>query len=83
MQLRSRVDLSFFLHCVDCNDIRVTLLNELQLVDENILKLSDNKLNNLLLHGDPQFDSFKNTSDSHFRFQLVCALFSFFILAFF
>ena len=51
----------FFMHCLHYNDIRATLLNELKSVDENILKLSDNKLINLLLYGDPQFDSNKNT----------------------
>ena len=38
-------------------DIWATLLNELKSVDENNLKPSDNKLINLLLYGDPQFDS--------------------------
>ena len=43
-------------------DICATLLNEIKSVlDENILKLSDNKLINLLLYHDPQFDSNKNT----------------------
>ena len=39
----------FFLHCLDYNDSRPTLLNKLKSVDENILKLSGNKLINLLL----------------------------------
>ena len=43
------------------NGVHATLLNELKSVDENILKLSDNKQINLLLYGDPQFDSNKNT----------------------
>ena len=51
----------FFLHCLHYNDIRETLLNELKSVDENILKLSGNKLINLLLYGDSKFDSNKNT----------------------
>ena len=51
----------FFLHCLHYNDIRETLLNELKLIDENILKLSGNKLINLLLYGDSKFDSNKNT----------------------
>ena len=51
----------FFMHCLHYNDIHATFLNELKSVDENILKLSDNKLINLLLYGDPQFDSNKNT----------------------
>ena len=49
------------MHYLYYNDIRATLLNELKSVDENILKLSDNKVINLLLYGDPQFDSNKNT----------------------
>ena len=32
-----------------------------QYVDENILKLSDNKLINSILYGGPQYDSNKNT----------------------
>ena len=51
----------FFLHCLHYNDIRQTLLNELKSIDENILKLSGNKLINLLLYGDSKFDSNKNT----------------------
>ena len=51
----------FFLHCLHYNDICETLLNELKSVDENILKLSGNKLINLLLYGDSKFDSNKNT----------------------
>ena len=51
----------FFLHCLHYNDTRETLLNELKSIDENILKLSGNKLINLLLYGDSKFDSNKNT----------------------
>ena len=51
----------FFLYCLHYNDICETLLNELKSVDENILKLSGNKLINLLLYGDSKFDSNKNT----------------------
>ena len=50
----------FFLHCLHYNDIRETLLNELKSADENILKLSGNKLINLLLYGNSKFDSNKN-----------------------
>ena len=50
----------FFMHCLYYNNIRATPLNELKSVDENILKLSDNKLINLLLHVDLQIDSNKN-----------------------
>ena len=51
----------FSLHCLHYNDIRETLLNELKSIDENILKLSGNKLINLLLYGDSKFDSNENT----------------------
>ena len=51
----------FFLHYFHFNDICETLLNELKSVDEHILKLSGNKLINLLLYGDSKFDSNKNT----------------------
>ena len=50
----------FFLHCLHY-DIHETILNEFKSVDENILKLSGNKLINLLLYGDSKFDSNKNT----------------------
>ena len=62
MQLRSRVNFSFF-HALPLlyYNIRATLLNELKSVDENILELSDNTLINLLLCGDPQFYSNKST----------------------
>ena len=59
--LEAELTSHFFLHCLHYNDIYVTLLNELISVDENILKLSGNKLHNLLLYGDSQFDSNKNT----------------------
>ena len=46
----------FFPHCLHYNDNGETFLIELKLVDENILKLSGNKLINLLLYGDSKFD---------------------------
>ena len=52
MQSRSRVRFSFFLNCLHYN-IHATLLHELKSVDENTSKLSDNKLINLLLYGNP------------------------------
>ena len=48
-----------YLHCLHYNNIRETLLNELKSVDENILKLSGNKLINLLLYDDSKLDSTK------------------------
>ena len=46
MQVRTRVNFSFFVFsvCFHFNDIHATLLYELKSVDENILKLSRNKL---------------------------------------
>ena len=52
MQSRSRVRFSFFLNCLHYN-IHATLLHELKSVDENTSKLSNNKLINLLLYGNP------------------------------
>ena len=51
----------FFLQCLHYNYSRETLLNDLTSVDTNILKVSGNKLINLLLYGDSKFDSNKNT----------------------
>ena len=51
----------FFLHCLHYNNNGETLLNELKLVDENILKVSDNKLINLILYGDSKFHLNKTT----------------------
>ena len=45
----------FFLHCHYFTDIRKTLLNELQLVDENILNQSDNETVELLRYGSYKF----------------------------
>ena len=50
----------FFLHCLHYHDICETVLNEPKSVDENILKLSGNKLTSLLLYGDSKFDSNNN-----------------------
>ena len=51
----------FFLHCDHCNNIRSTLLNELKSLDENILKLPDTTLTNLILYGGSQFNIKQNT----------------------
>ena len=61
MQSRSRVRFSFFLNCLHYN-IHATLLHELKSVDENTSKLSDNKLINLLLYGNPNLTLNKNIS---------------------
>ena len=61
MQLTVESISIFFLHCLHYNDIREILLNELKSIDENILKLSGNKLIHLPLYGDSKFDFNKNT----------------------
>ena len=47
----------FFLHCHYFTNIRSTLFSELQSVDVNIAKLSDNEIVDLLLYGSPKFDT--------------------------
>ena len=44
----------FFLHCDHYNNIRSTLLNKLNSLDGNILKLPDTTLPNLILYGGSQ-----------------------------
>ena len=46
----------FFLQCHYFTDIRKTLFNELQWVDENILNQSDNEMVELLLYGSNKFN---------------------------
>ena len=53
----------FFLHCHYFTDIRKTLFNELQSVDENILNQSDNEMVELLLY-----------SSNKFKFQQNCSI---------
>ena len=50
----------FFLHCHYFTTIRSTLFSELQSVDANIAKFSDNEIVNLLLYGSPKFDTDEN-----------------------
>ena len=52
----------FFLHCHYFTDIRKTLFNELQSVDENILNQSDNEMVELLLYGSNKFKFQQNCS---------------------
>ena len=52
----------FFLHCHYFTDIRKTLFNELQSVDENILNQSDNEMVELLLYGSNKFKFQQNYS---------------------
>ena len=50
----------FFLHCHYFTNIRSTLFSELQSVDANIAKFSDNEIVDLLLYGSPKFDTDQN-----------------------
>ena len=50
----------FFLHCHYFTNIRSTLFSELQSVDVNIAKFSDNEIVDLLLYGSPKFDTDQN-----------------------
>ena len=52
----------FFLHWHYFTDIRKTLLNELQSVDENISNQSDNEMVELLLYGNNKFKFQQNCS---------------------
>ena len=51
----------FFLHFLHYTDVHANLFDELKSVDKNILKLSDNKLINLLFYGNPQLGFNTNT----------------------
>ena len=49
-----------FLHCHYFTNIRSTLFSELQSVDANIAKFSDNEIADLLLYGSSKFDTGQN-----------------------
>ena len=50
----------FFLHCRHYTLLRADLMNDLKLVDENILRLSENSFVQLLLFGDQKYTSVEN-----------------------
>ena len=50
----------FFLHCHHYHNIRVKLLNSLEVIDTNLLKLSEEQLTNFLLYGFSQLDRNQN-----------------------
>ena len=52
----------FFLHCHYFTDIRKTLFNELQSVDENVSNQSDNEMVELILYGSNKFNFQQNCS---------------------
>ena len=50
----------FFLQCSYYNSARISLLNDLNSVDRNLLNLLGLSLVNILLHGGPQFEDSQN-----------------------
>ena len=50
----------FFLYCHYFTSIRLTLFSELQSVDADIVKFSDNEIADLLLYGSPKSDTDQN-----------------------
>ena len=50
----------FFLHCHHYHNIRVKLLNSLEVIDTNLLKLSEEQLTKVLLYGFSQLDQNQN-----------------------
>ena len=50
----------FFLHCHHYHNIRAKLLNSLELIDTNLLKLSEERLTKVLLYGFSQLDQNQN-----------------------
>ena len=52
----------FFLHCHHYHNIRAKLLNSLEVIDTNLLKLSEEQLTKVLLYGFSQLDQNQNRS---------------------
>ena len=50
----------FFLHCHHYPNIRAKLLNSLEVIDSNLLKLSEKQLTKVLLYGFSQLDQNQN-----------------------
>ena len=50
----------FFLDCRQYTSLRAELMNELRMIDENILRLSRDCLVNIILFGDPKYNSLDN-----------------------
>ena len=50
----------FFLHCHHYHNIRAKLLNSLEVIDTNLLKLSEEQLTKVLLYGFSQLDQNHN-----------------------
>ena len=51
----------FSLHCHHFTSLRAELMNNLKMIDENILRLSDDCLTNLILLGDPKYSPVDNS----------------------
>ena len=49
-----------FLRCCHFNSLRVDLMNDLKMIDDNILRLSEDCLAHLILFGDPKYNLFDN-----------------------
>ena len=58
--LESESNAQFFLHCRHYTLLRADLMNDLKLIDENILRLSENSFVQLLLFGDQKYTSVEN-----------------------
>ena len=50
----------FFLRCCHFNSLRVDLMNDLKMIDDNILRLSEDCLVHLILFGDPKYNLVDN-----------------------
>ena len=50
----------FFLHCRNYCEIRTKLFNDIKLIDENLFKLSEKQLADVLLYGFPKLDQYQN-----------------------
>ena len=50
----------FFLRCHHYTSLHATLMNELRIIDDNILRLSENHFVQLLLFGDPNYSFIDN-----------------------
>ena len=51
----------FFLRCLNFNNLRLNLMNELMKINPDILQFNDNQLTNTLLYGDKNFSHDENS----------------------
>ena len=52
----------YFLHCSLFSNERLTLINSIRNIDNNILNLNDSRFSEVLLFGNSSFNNIKNTS---------------------